>query len=267
VTNPPSPDPQPRRITLLGLPLDHVTAEQAINRVLAALAEGRGGWVLTPNLHILRKFTREPQYAAWARGASLRVADGMPLIWASRLRGTPLPERVAGSELIWTLTARAARAGRSVYFLGGNPGAAEAAASHLSQQNPGLTIAGTDCPPMGFMDDPAYLSALERRLTAANPDICYVGLPNGRAEPLMERLKLALPRTWFMGVGISFSYVSGEVRHAPPWLRRIGLEWLFRLCQEPGRLGRRYLLEGLPFAGRLFASALADRLRGPQDAR
>jgi N-acetylglucosaminyldiphosphoundecaprenol N-acetyl-beta-D-mannosaminyltransferase len=246
----------------MGLRIHDVNAAEAIEHVMAELAAGRGGWILTPNLHILRKCVREPAYAAMAQSASLRVPDGMPLIWAGRIRGTPLRERVAGSELIWTLTARAANEGRSVFFLGGNPGSAQAAAAVLRTQNPALTVAGTECPPMGFMEDAEYLAGLELRLAAASPDICYVGLPNGRAEPLMERLRVVLPRTWFMGVGISFSYVSGEVRHAPRWVRRIGLEWLFRLLQEPRRLGRRYLIEGLPFAARLLAVSLLDRLRG-----
>ena len=120
---------------------------------------------------------------------------------------------------------------------------------------------------MGFLSDPAYLAALEQRLLAAHPDICYVGLPVGLSEPLMERLRPVLPHTWFLGIGVTFSYVSGEVHKPPPWVRRMGLEWFARLCQEPRRLARRYLLEGLPFAARLFASALADRLRGPRDAR
>jgi N-acetylglucosaminyldiphosphoundecaprenol N-acetyl-beta-D-mannosaminyltransferase len=249
-----------RRIALMGLELDPLTAEQTIDHIFGELAAGRGGWLLTPNLHILRKFALEPAYAAQVQHTTLRVADGMPLIWASRIRGTPLPERVAGSELIWTLSARAAREGRSVFFLGGNPGAADEAAAVLRERNPGLRVAGTDCPPKGFMDDSAYLGALERKLIDSRPDICYVGLPIGPSEVLIERFRPQLPQAWFAGIGISFSYVSGEVRHAPVMVRRVGLEWLYRLLQEPRRLGRRYLIEGFPFAARLLGSAVLGRI-------
>jgi N-acetylglucosaminyldiphosphoundecaprenol N-acetyl-beta-D-mannosaminyltransferase len=249
------------RVALMGLELDCVTSEQAIDYIMSELSVGRAGWVLTPNLHILRTFTRDPAYARIARSAALSVADGMPLIWASRLRGTPLPERIAGSELIWSLTARAAREGRSVFFLGGNPGSADAAAATLADRNPGLRVAGTSCPPMGFRDNPSYLASLEERLISAAPDICYVGLPTGATEPLIERLTALVPGTWFLAVGVSFSFVSGEVRKAPVWVRRIGLEWFYRLLQEPRRLCRRYLLEGIPFAMRLLAWAVIDRFR------
>lgn len=264
---PPAPfraDPA-RRVTLMGLALDHVTEAQAIDHVMSELAAGRGGWVLTPNLHILRMFATRPQYAAYASGSTLRVADGMPLIWASKLRGTPLPARVAGSELVWSLTARAAQEGRSVYFLGGNPGTADQSAERLRSRSPGLRVAGCECPPLGFENDPSYMAALERRLIEAAPDICYLGITPDKGDRVISRLRSLLPRTWFMGVGISFSYVAGEVKHAPTWLRKVGLEWFYRLCQEPRRLGRRYLIEGLPFAARLMGGAVIDRLRRRSD--
>jgi N-acetylglucosaminyldiphosphoundecaprenol N-acetyl-beta-D-mannosaminyltransferase len=235
-------------VRLLGVPLDNITAAEAIDRIAGELSEGRGGWVLTPNLDILRVLARDPEYAALCSPTTLRVADGMPLIWASRLQRTPLPERIAGSDLIWTLTARAAQEGRSVFFLGGNPGAADDAVVRLKEQNPTLRVAGTECPPMGFEKSPEYLAGLERRLCSAAPDICYVALGPPKQDRLIRRLMPLLPGTWFLGVGISFSYVSGEVHRAPVWMRRIGLEWVHRLVQEPRRLGKRYLIHGIPFA-------------------
>lgn len=249
-------------VELLGVRLHRVTAAQAIDRVMAELACGRGGWVLTPNLDILRRMVIDREYAAVVEGATLRIADGMPLIWASRLQRSPLPERVAGSELIWTLTARAAVEGRSVFFLGGNPGVAEAAAVKLRDLNPGLRIAGTECPPFGFERDESYLAGLEARLAAAAPDVCYVALSAPKQDILIRRLRPKMPGTWFLGIGISFSFVAGEVRQAPVWVRRIGLEWLHRLWQEPRRLGRRYLVHGLPFAVKLLWTSGLRGLRG-----
>ena len=121
--------------------------------ILRALEAGRGGWIVTMNLDHLRRFGREPTYAALCESTDLVVADGMPLIWASRLQATPLPERVAGSSLIWRISAAAAGRGLSVFLLGGAPGHARAAARVLQRHFPRLRIAGTCCPEMGFERD------------------------------------------------------------------------------------------------------------------
>jgi N-acetylglucosaminyldiphosphoundecaprenol N-acetyl-beta-D-mannosaminyltransferase len=177
----------------------------------------------------------------------------MPLIWASRLQGTPLPARVAGSDLIWSLTERAAREGCSVFLLGGNPGAAEAAAAEFTRRFPALRVAGHYCPPVGFENDPVQAAAIDAMLAAARPDIVYVGLGAPKQERLITRLRPLLPAAWFLGIGISFSFVTGEVRRAPRWMQVAGLEWAHRLVQEPRRLAKRYLVHGLPFAAKLLA--------------
>jgi N-acetylglucosaminyldiphosphoundecaprenol N-acetyl-beta-D-mannosaminyltransferase len=169
---------------------------------------------------------------------------------------------VAGSELIWNLSARAAREGRSVFFLGGNPGTAERAAAKLREKSPELRVAGCECPPMGFEKDPETVARIVEIVVRARPDICYIGITPDKGDHLIARLRAALPGTWFMGVGISFSYVCGDVKHAPVWMRRVGLEWFYRLVQEPRRLGRRYLIEGVPFALRLFAVSLREGWSG-----
>jgi N-acetylglucosaminyldiphosphoundecaprenol N-acetyl-beta-D-mannosaminyltransferase len=238
--------------------LHRLTASETIDRIMSELEAGRGGWVVTPNLTILHRLVHDPAYANLCAQATLRVADGMPLIWASRLQGTPLPERVAGSDLIWTLSERAAPAGKSVFLLGGSPGTADQAADRLRSRFPGLMVAGIECPPFGFENDAAYMSGMIDRVVRAAPDICYVGLVSAKQDPLICRLRPLLPRTWFLGIGVSFSFVSGTIVRAPRWARAVGLEWLFRLLQELRRLGRRYLIEGVPFAARLMVqSALA----------
>jgi len=224
------------------------------------LAQGRGGWVVTANLDHLRRLVVDGSYAGLCAGATLLVADGMPLIWASRLQGTPLPERVAGSDLISSLTEMAAAKGKSVFLLGGDAGTAEKAAAVLCQRYPNLRVAGTYCPPWGFEDDAAEHKKIVDAVAKARPDIVYVALGSPKQERLIESLRWSCPGAWWMGVGISFSFLCGEVHRAPRWLQRLGLEWLCRLVGEPRRLGRRYLIEGLPFAARLLASAAMRRL-------
>lgn len=232
-----------------------------IERLVAESQERRGGYVVTPNLDHLRSVTHDARLMALALEADIRVADGMPLMWASRLQGTPLPARVAGSDLIFSLSTALARTGLSVFLLGGNPGTADASAEILQRHAPGLQVVGTYCPPHGFERDAAELSAIEAALVAAEPDFVFVGLPFGKASQLVSIVRRSLPGTWFLGLGVSFSFVSGEVRRAPRGLQRLGLEWLYRLLQEPRRLSRRYVFEGFPFAMRLLWSSARRRGR------
>ncbi len=229
--------------------------------VLGRLDAGIGGHIVTVNLDILRRLALDRSFGRLVAGADLSVADGMPLVWASRIAGTPLPERVAGSSLILTLSKGAASAGRGIFLLGGAPGTAGRAAEVLRARFPGLRVAGIFCPAPGFESRPAEMREIRDRLAAAAPDIVYVALGCPKQERLIVRLRDLLPRAWWLGVGISFSYLCGHVHRGPVLMQRLGLEWLHRLLQEPGRLARRYLLEDLPFGIRLLVSSLLSRFR------
>jgi N-acetylglucosaminyldiphosphoundecaprenol N-acetyl-beta-D-mannosaminyltransferase len=249
--------------------LHAVTGEKCIRYLLDELDAGRGGWIATPNVDHLRRVGRDPSFAALCARADLAVPDGMPLVWASRLQGTPLPERVAGSDLVWRLSAAAAERGRSVFLLGGAPGTAEGAANVLRVHYPGLRVAGTHCPSPGFEGDEQAVALLVDALRVAGPDIVYVALGTPKGEWLIERHRETLPRSWWVPVGISFSFVTGAVRRAPRWMQRAGLEWLHRLAQEPRRLVRRYIVDDMPFALALLGGAALGRAatvwRGTKD--
>ena len=247
--------------------LHAITERQCVQQVLEALEAGRGGWVGTMNLEHLQRLVQHPRYADLYRQASLVVADGMPLVWASRLQGTPLPERVTGSSLIWSLSVAAAQRGRSIFLLGGAPDAVPLAANALRQRIPALTIAGLACPPIGFETREEEFQALRRTLVTAAPDIVFVGLGTPKQEALIERLRGDLPAAWWLGVGISFSFVAGTIPRAPLWMQRLGLEWLHRLLREPRRLAGRYLLRGIPFALTLLVGTLVRRWSGAAPAR
>jgi N-acetylglucosaminyldiphosphoundecaprenol N-acetyl-beta-D-mannosaminyltransferase len=244
----------PARIRVGHYDFDPVTARQAIDHILAALARGQGGWVVTANLDFLRRMHADHAFRTLCEGATLRVADGWPVVAASKLQRTPLPERVTGSDMIVNLSAAAADARRSVFFLGGDEGTAEKAATALRERLPALPVAGTLFPPFGFEHDPAFMRRIETELAASGPDIVYVGLSSPKAENLIVRLRSVRPETWFIGVGVSFSFVSGDVRRAPPWVQRLHMEWFHRFIQEPRKLWRRYFQHGIFYALRLFAS-------------
>lgn len=259
------PDSSPTKFPTLRVAdalVHSVSEDEVLAHVISESLAGRGGWVVTHNLDHLRRLRGDRRFRSVCARANLRVADGMPLIWASRILGKPLPQRVAGSHLIFSLSAAAAASNRSIFLLGGNPGTAEGAGTVLANRYPGLRVAGSACPPFGFERDPNYFAGLVQRLKSVSPDIIFVGLGSPKQEYVIEELQSLLPQSWFLGVGISFSFVCGEVVRAPLWLQRIGLEWAHRLGQEPRRLAKRYLYEGLPYAAILFLGALRDRIFG-----
>jgi N-acetylglucosaminyldiphosphoundecaprenol N-acetyl-beta-D-mannosaminyltransferase len=251
--------PEMPRVRLLGLEFAALSEEQTINHIITEASEGRGGWLCTVNLDIMRQSWRSAELRKLVSDADLVVADGMPLIWASAVQGQPLPERVAGSSMTISLTAAAARASASVFLLGGNPGAADGAAQTLRQISPELRIAGTLCPPFGFESDRNAIDWITRRVVSSRPDIVYVGLGFPKQEQLIVALREHLPQAWFMPCGISFSFLSGEIRRASPTLQRLGFEWLHRLVQEPRRLGKRYLLHDTPFMVTLLSQSWRAR--------
>jgi N-acetylglucosaminyldiphosphoundecaprenol N-acetyl-beta-D-mannosaminyltransferase len=175
------------------------------------------------------------------------------------LRGTPLPDRVAGSDLVWLLADRAAARGLSLYLLGGSPGAAERAARRFAETFPRLRIAGVSSPPVSNPPTAAEIEEVRAAVAATNPDIVYVALGSPKTELLIAALRPSFPRTWWMGVGISLSFVAGILHRAPIWMQRNGLEWFHRLLQEPRRLARRYFLEDFPFTLRLLFQAWRAR--------
>jgi N-acetylglucosaminyldiphosphoundecaprenol N-acetyl-beta-D-mannosaminyltransferase len=247
---------------LMGAPMAVVTEAHAVQSIIDAAQAGRGHWTITANLDHLRRYHRDPVQQDLIDEADLVVADGMPLIWASRLAGEPLPERVSGSSMVWSICEGACARQQSVFLLGGDPGVAERAAHIFRDRYPGLEIAGTTCPPVGFENDKQELERIRHQLTEAAPKIVFVALGFPKQDLLIRALRDSLPGTSFLGVGISLSYATGDVLRAPNWICRLGLEWAYRLSQEPTRrLARRYLVDGLSFAPRLMGSALWHRIR------
>lgn len=234
---------------------------------MRALDEHRGGLMVTVNLDHIRRCRRDERYRTLVARSELVVADGMPLVWASRVQGTPLPERVAGSNLVWSLCESCAARGRAVYLLGGDPGAADGAKAVLEQKYPGLRIAGTHAPERGFEGDTARMERIEAELRASGADVVFIALGSPKQEYLGERLRAVLPAAWFVGCGITLGFVAGQVKRAPLWMQRTGLEWLHRLIQEPGRLARRYLVDGVPFALALLLGAVRRRVTGDAKRR
>jgi N-acetylglucosaminyldiphosphoundecaprenol N-acetyl-beta-D-mannosaminyltransferase len=224
---------------------------EALSEIEVLVEARRPSYVITANLNYAMLSDGDPALRECNEGAALVLADGMPLVWAARWRGTPLPERVAGSDLIYGLSALAARRRYRVFLLGGAPGIAEAAAANLCGLYPGLTITGIESPPYRALD-PAEEAALLDRIRAAAPDILMVafGQPKGELWIARHHRDLGVPVS--LQVGASLDFAAGKVRRAPRWLQTAGLEWAFRLALEPRRLGPRYARNVL-YLGRSLA--------------
>ncbi len=244
-----------------GVGFDPLREEGVVDRVVAELATGHGGQIITPNVDILRRVIRDVDLRRHLDSSSIVVADGKPIIWASRIAGTALPARVPGSDLIWSLSAAMAGAGRSVYLLGGEPGTAGLAERVLRERFPGLELAGHLSPSFGFDTRDDEYAAVCDEVVAARPDLVFVGLGFPKQERVIARLRPRLPRSWFMGCGAAIGFVAGVHSRAPGWMQETGLEWMHRLLLEPRRLGRRYLVDDAPFAVRLLAGSARERLR------
>lgn len=254
-------------VYLRGARVHAISEQRCVELILDSLDVRRGGMLSTMNLDHLRRFVRDESFAAHYDQATIVTADGMPLIWASSLRGTPLPERVTGSNLIWSLTAGAARRGRSIFLLGGAPGAAQKAAAVLARRYPDLRVAGVSSEPNEFSSGYREWSNIAETLSAANPDIVYVALSCPRQEEFIDALRHRLPTAWWLGVGVAFSFVAGTIPRAPLWMQRAGLEWFHRLLKEPRKLAGRYLIHGLPFAVSLFRGAAMERFSVQRNLR
>ena len=237
--------------------VDALTFEEAIDRIAALVASGRGGSVFTPNVDHVVTAEDDPAFRAAYAEADLSLADGQPLVWCSRLLGARIPAKISGSDLVWPLLERAAREGWGVYLLGGAPGSAEIAARRIEREL-GVRVAGLDAP-LVPLDGSAGEDPVAERVRASGAQLVLVALGAPKQERWIHR---SLPRVRpavAIGVGATIDFIAGRVHRAPRWMSRSGLEWLYRLLQEPRRLAGRYLLKDPRFLGILVRTAVSPR--------
>jgi N-acetylglucosaminyldiphosphoundecaprenol N-acetyl-beta-D-mannosaminyltransferase len=235
----------------LGLPLAPLTVPDVLD-VVDGLVRGRTpSYFITANLNYAMLSSRHEDLKEVNRRAAFILADGMPLVWTARWRKTPLPQRVAGSDLIFELSRLAADRGYRIFLLGAAPEVARQAAANLRARFPSLQIAGVESPDLGTLTEAEH-SALLDRVRSARPDILFVALgqPKGERWIFSHFRTLGVPVS--VQVGASLDFVAGKVSRAPRVLQRTGLEWVYRLALEPRRLTRRYLDNGLFFVGRMI---------------
>ncbi|NNJ24558.1 WecB/TagA/CpsF family glycosyltransferase [Alienimonas chondri] len=260
-------------VPLFGLRLDPVTLGEAIARIHRWVDDWRdadrpsGGTkvVVTPNVDHLVKLhrTADPLMVEAYRAADLTLADGTPVVAASRWFGKPVPERVPGSDLVPSLLASAnAKRPLRVFLLGAGPGVAEIAAANIARDTPHAEVVGTHCPPLGFERNPQENELILALLEEAKPDVLIVGLGFPKQEKWVHAHREALTCGVALCVGATIDFLAGNVTRAPRWLGRVGLEWVFRLGLEPKRLAGRYANDLVHFPRVLWREWRRTRAEG-----
>jgi len=247
---------------LFGVPIAAMTLEQALDRVDEAISARRRLQIGVVNAAKLVNMKRSAALRDDVLSSDLVFADGTAVVWASRILGRPLPERVAGIDLMMGMLTRGHERGYRVYCLGARRDVLQGVVDHIGRQYPGVTVAG--------MHHGYFTAAEEERVVAdivqASPDILLVAMTSPRKEQFLARWSRQLAVPVCHGVGGSFDVVAGVVRRAPEAWQRLGLEWLYRVKQEPRRLWRRYLVTNTAFIWMVFAALLRQQFGRPHAA-
>ena len=235
--------PRSRTVELFGLEVDALTMDETVEAVRTMVADGRPHQHVAVNAAKIVAAERDPTLKGIIRSCDLVNADGVSVVWASKVLGAPLPARIAGIDLFERLVASAAEDGRSVYFLGARPEVVEQVVHVFRERHPGLLVAGYRD---GYWDDDGEVVTA---IAEAAPDYLFLGIPSPRKELWLSEHVPRLGVPFAMGVGGSFDVVAGLIGRAPDRVQRLGLEWVWRLAQEPRRMWRRYLIGNAAFVG------------------
>jgi N-acetylglucosaminyldiphosphoundecaprenol N-acetyl-beta-D-mannosaminyltransferase len=247
-----------RRISLFGLPIDDVTMDETLDRIDAFIASGGVHQHVVVNVSKIVQASRDPEIRAIVESCDLVNVDGQPVIWASRLVGRPLRARVTGVDLMHRLIEGASSRGHRLYFLGARPEVVGAVIRRVEREHPAVIVAGWRDGYWSRSDE----EDIVRSIAAARPDILFVALGSPAKERFLARWKATIGAPFVMGVGGSFDVYAGITRRAPRWMQRAGLEWLFRVSQEPTRLWRRYAGDSVAFAWIVVREVVAARRPG-----
>lgn len=247
-------------VRVFDIDINRLSRVQAVERVSVWLDSTRRDckYVVTPNVDHVVKLSRSAEFRQAYHGASLVLADGRPVVAACRLLGKPLPETVPGSDLVPGIFEHVSRHWQrklSVFLLGALPGVADRAAASIQQRWPGVQVVGTYSPPLGFEHDASECQSICERIRASGAELLVVGLGAPKQELWMHRHADRLPVKVALCVGATIDFLAGEKQRAPLWVRKMALEWFYRMLQEPRRLVRRYLHDALVFPYLLWKEA------------
>jgi len=240
------------RITLMGCQVDNLTMEETLGRIEGFIQSGLPHQHVVVNVDKLVKASRDPELRQIINDCALINVDGMPVVWASRLLGKPLKERVAGVDLFEALMRRAGEKGWRVFLLGAREEVVSAVASTYQRKYPKLVLAGYR---NGYWKGEAEEAEVVRQIRDSRADLLFVAISSPKKEQFLGRYQAEMKIPFAMGVGGTFDVAIGRVKRAPLWMQRSGLEWFYRFLQEPRRMFRRYFIDDMAFIWLLIKEA------------
>ena len=243
------------RVTLFGCKMDNVSMEQTLQLVEGFVRSGRPHQHVAVNVDKLVKASRDEGLRRIINECDLVNVDGMPVVWAARLLGKPLKERVAGIDLFEALMRRAAERGWRVFLLGARPEVVHDVAAFYVRRYPGLVLAGARD---GYWQAEEE-AGVARTIAASRADLLFVAISSPKKEQFLGRYQGEMKIPFAMGVGGSFDVAVGKVKRAPAWMQKAGLEWFYRFLQEPRRMFRRYFIDDMAFLWLLIKEAARGR--------
>jgi N-acetylglucosaminyldiphosphoundecaprenol N-acetyl-beta-D-mannosaminyltransferase len=234
-------------VEIAGVSITNLTFNEAIREIELLIGKRNSSFIVTPNADHIVRIAKDAVFSEIYAHAALVLADGMILLWAGKFLGTPLRDKVSGSDLLPKMCEIAAEKGYRLFFLGGRPGAALQAAEKIRARYGNIKITGVYCPAFGFEHDEPENDKIVNLIKEANPDILFVGLGSPKQEKWIYSHKDRCQVPVSIGIGVSFEFIAGMVTRAPVWMQRAGLEWFWRLMMEPVRLWKRYLIDDMQF--------------------
>lgn len=233
------------RMRLMNTEIDNLTMDETLDAIDSLIKEDNCSYVVTPNVDHIVQLEKDEELKRVYENASLILTDGKPLIWISNWYKTSIKEKISGSDLFPRVCDLAAKKGYTMYLLGAAEGVADKAAKNLMNKYKGLNIVGTYSPPFGFEKDKLELKKIERQIQEVHPDILIVGLGCPKQEKYMYHHCKELDVPISFGLGASIDFEAGNIKRAPRWMSEHGLEWLYRITQDPKRLAKRYLVDDM----------------------
>ena len=233
------------RIQFMNIEIDNLTMDGALEEINRLIEENKQAYVVTPNVDHIVQLESGGSLCEVYKHANLILTDGKPLLWIAKWYGTPIKEKISGSDLFPQLCKMAAEKGHKMFFLGAAEGVAAKAAKRLEKRYPGLQIAGTYSPPYGFEKDSSEIEKIQQMIIEKSPQILIVSLGCPKQELFIYHNRKILNVPISLGLGASLDFEAGNIKRAPKWMSDYGLEWFYSITQDPKRLIKRYLVDDI----------------------
>lgn len=233
------------RMKFLNTEIDNLTMQESLEIIDELINRKNPSYVVTPNVDHIVKLEEDTEFQEVYENADLILTDGMPLVWISKMKKTPIKEKVSGSDLFPNVCELSAKKGYRLFLLGAAEGVADTAARNLEEKYDGLNVVGTYSPSYGFEKNEDEINHIIDIVRDAKPDILAVGLGAPKQEKFIYKYKERFNVPISLAIGASIDFEAGNVNRAPKWMQNIGLEWFYRLCKEPKRMFKRYLVDDL----------------------